>query len=189
VVTWLPAAALAALLLLTLGCTGDEVSDASLEATTSEASIASVAPQPALPDPVSSKRAAILAAAEMGDYDRLRPLIDADVFLSDFGFGRERDPTGRWQALGRRPLETMKVLLSMDYVVRETNEGTLYQWPRFGPDSSADDLSARERELFRTIMTPDELEALVLPEYGYTAPRLGILAEGTWWFFIMESGP
>jgi hypothetical protein len=204
VATWLPAVVLAALLLVALGCTGDESSDASreattteattteattTEATTTEASTEPVPPQPGLPGPVSSTRAAILEAAETGDYDRLRPLVDGDVFLSDFGFGREPDPTGRWQALGRRPLETMNVLLRMDYVVQETNEGTLYQWPRLGPDSSPDDLSARERELFSTIMTSDELEALVLPEVGYTAPRLGILADGTWWFFIMESGP
>jgi hypothetical protein len=189
VATWLPAVVLAALLLVALGCTGDESSDASREATTTEATTEPVPPQPGLPGPVSSTRAAILEAAETGDYDRLRPLVDADVFLSDFGFGREPDPTGRWQALGRRPLETMNVLLRMDYVVQETNEGTLYQWPRLGPDSSPDDLSARERELFSTIMTSDELEALVLPEVGYTAPRLGILADGTWWFFIMESGP
>jgi hypothetical protein len=160
-----------------------------MDATTTDALVESVPPQPGLPGPVAGTRAGILAAAETGDYDRLRPLVDPDVFLSDFGFGRERDSVGRWEALGPKPLETMNVLLRMDYAVRETNEGTLYQWPRFGPDSSADDLSRRERELFRTIMTADELGALVLPEVGYTAPRLGLLADGTWWFFIMESGP
>lgn len=177
------AVVLAALFTLPFGCTGDDVTGASTEATESAPA------QAVLPPAVSRTRAAILAAAEAGDYDLLRPLVDADVFLSDFGFGDEPDPVGRWQAIGRRPLETMKVLLRMDPVVRETNEGTLYQWPRLGPDSRAGDVSARERELFRTIMTEAELDALVLPEVGYTAPRLGILADGTWWFFILESGP
>ena len=184
---WLSVIALGALFLVPLGCSVDEVFDTSPDKTTTEVATVSAPPQAGLPDPVSRTRVAILEAAEAGDYGRLRPVLDADVFLSDFGFGT--DPTRRWQALGQRPLETMNVVLQMDYVVRETNEGTLYQWPKYGPDSSADDLSARDRELFSTIMTSDELENLVLPEVGYTAPRLGILADGTWWFFIMESGP
>ena len=31
--------------------------------------------------------------------------------------------------------------------------------------------------------------SLILPEYGYVNPRLGILADGTWWFFVLEGGP
>lgn len=184
---WLLAAVLAALLLVPLGCSVDEVLGPSGGMTTSEVATVTAPPQPGLPGPVARTRTAILEAAEASEYDRLRPVLDPDVFLSDYGFGT--DPTRRWQALGQRPLEMMNVVLQMDFVVRETNEGTLYQWPSYGPDSSADDLSVRDRELFSTIMASDQLENLVLPEIGYTAPRLGILADGTWWFFIMESGP
>jgi hypothetical protein len=28
-----------------------------------------------------------------------------------------------------------------------------------------------------------------IPEYGYTGPRLGILADGTWWFFLSGGAP
>ena len=33
--------------------------------------------------------------------------------------------------------------------------------------------------------------ANVMPdaEYGYVGPKLGILKNGTWWFFILEPGP
>jgi hypothetical protein len=143
-----------------------------------------------LPAAVADTRSRILRAAESGDYERLRPLIDLDVFLSDYGFGsRQPDPVRRWRRLGPKPLETMRVLLRMSSSVRETNEGTLYQWPRFGPDSSAEDISDSEQAQLRTILTDAELRNLILPEYGYTAPRLGILADGTWWFFILEAGP
>jgi hypothetical protein len=27
---------------------------------------------------------------------------------------------------------------------------------------------------------------LILPELGYTGPRLGILDDGKWWFFILH---
>jgi hypothetical protein len=80
----------------------------------------------------------------------------------------------------------MAAVLRMPHVVRETNEGTLYQWPSYDANSRADDLSAEDRELFLTVMSKDELEQLILPELGYTGPRLGILADGTWWFFILK---
>ena len=92
------------------------------------------------------------------------------------GFGDEPDPVGRWEQMGPKPLETMGTLLRMPYAVRETNEGTLYEWPQFNADSSAADVSADERKLLLTIMTEDELTNALLPEYGYTGPQLGILA-------------
>jgi hypothetical protein len=148
-------------------------------------------PEPAgLPDPVAETRSGILRAAERRDYDGLWGLIDLEVFLSDYGFGSSQpDPVARWRKLGPKPLQTMAVLLRMPHQIRETNEGTLYQWPRFGPDSRPEDISDSERALLRTIMTEAELRDLILPEYGYTAPRLGILANGTWWFFIRNRAP
>lgn len=143
-----------------------------------------------LPAPVADTRAGILRAAESGEYERLRALIDIEVFLSDYGFGSSQpDPIRRWRRLGPEPLETMGVLLRMPHSVRETGEGTLYQWPRFGPNSKPGDMSDSERALLRTVMTEAEVRNLILPEYGYTTPRLGILADGTWWFFILEGGP
>jgi hypothetical protein len=35
-------------------------------------------------------------------------------------------------------------------------------------------------------MTEREFARLVPYEYGYVGPRLGILADGTWWFFILN---
>jgi hypothetical protein len=139
-----------------------------------------------LPAPVSETRSAILAAAESGDYEPLRAVVEPDVFLSDFGFGNEPDPVGRWQGIGPKPLQTMGVVLRMPHTVRETNEGTLYEWPRFDANSNGEDLSEAERDLLLTLMTEDELNNAFLPELGYTGPSLGILADGNWWFFILE---
>jgi hypothetical protein len=156
------------------GCGGSETTPSSAEG---------------LPDPVEKTRSAILAAAESGEYEPLRDVVDPKSFLSDFGFGEEPDPVGRWEEMGSKPLDTMGTLLGMPHVVRETNEGTLYEWPQFNADSSAGDVSADERELLLTIMTEDELTNAFLPEYGYTGPHLGILADGDWWFFLSGGAP
>jgi hypothetical protein len=138
----------------------------------------------ALPDPVAETRAAILEAADDGDYDALRPLIQRRIFRSD-----DTDPVAGWKRLGDKPLRTMGVLLRMSRQVRATNEGTLYEWPRFGPNSEPGDMTADERKQLRQVMTEAEVADAILPEVGYTAPRLGILADGTWWFFVLERAP
>jgi len=73
------------------GCGGSETapsaSSGGSEATTSSAD--------GLPGPVAETRSAILAAAESGEYEPLRDVVDSKSFLSDFGFGDEPDPVGR----------------------------------------------------------------------------------------------
>jgi hypothetical protein len=141
-----------------------------------------------LPDPAADKRSAILAAAAARDYDMLARLLEPRLFLSDFGYGG--DPVMRWRDLGTEPLEAMETLLNMRPAApRDTNEGTLYQWPRFTPDSDPGDMSPAEREALLSILDERELAAAFLPETGYTGPRIGILADGSWWFFLQESGP
>jgi hypothetical protein len=141
-----------------------------------------------LPDPAADTRSAILAAAAARDYDMLAPLLEPRRFLSDFGYGV--DPVMRWRDTGTEPLEAMETLLNMPpAAARDTNEGTLYQWPRFSPDSDPEDMSPAERAALLSIMDERELAAAFLPETGYTGPRIGILADGSWWFFLQESGP
>ena len=129
-----------------------------------------------LPAAVAETRSQILDAAESGDYDQLPRLLNDENLAA-------------WRQQGSKPLETMAVVLRMPHQVRETNEGTLYQWPRYGPNSKPGDISESDRELFRQVMTETEVRNLILPEYGYVNPRLGILADGTWWFFVLEGGP
>lgn len=154
---------------------------------------ATIRPQPGLSEEAAEVRAQILAAAEHGDYELLRRVLDPEIFLSDFGFGTdaEPDPISRWAHMGPEPLQTMGALLQMDHRVQETNEGRLYRWPSYDENTQTmNEISARDRQLFRAVMTKRELRGLVpSEEYGYVGPRLGILDDGTWWFFILQGGP
>jgi hypothetical protein len=150
-----------------------------------------VPPQNGLPQAVQERRAQIVTAAKHGDYRLLREILRPEVFLSDFGFGDdEPDPVGRWEQLGPKPLATMGVLLRMPYQVRRTNEGILYRWPRVDAETkSPSELTPQERELLLEAFTEDEIQAMFSSDAGYMGPAIGILENGTWWFFLSRSGP
>lgn len=117
-----------------------------------------------------------MQAAETRDYDALPPLLNDEQLAA-------------WRKQGAKPLEIMDAVLRMPHQMRETNEGTLYQWPRLGPNSKRGDMSDSEHELFRRVFPEAGVERLINPDYGYTAPRLGILADGRWWFFVLDPAP
>jgi hypothetical protein len=179
------------LALMPVACGGaEETAGPNPSATLSTEAAPTTVPPPTveeLPGPVANTRSAILAAAAARDYDALAPLVEPRRFLSDFGFGV--DPVGPWRDRGTEDLKAMETLLNMRHSVKETNEGTLFEWPRFTADSNPTEMSATERDALLTILDERDLEAAFLSETGYTGPRLGILADGAWWFFITEIGP
>jgi hypothetical protein len=185
-----------ATLALAVGCGGDDEARSAAEISTegTTESVVSTEPEPEpvetvekLPDPVAQTRAAILAAAKARDYDALEAVIDPEVFLSDAGRGV--DPVPHWRELGTAPLEAMETLLGMSGTVEETNEGTLYRWPRFTTNSSPEEMSDAEREALIALLGEDGLRVAFQEEYGYVAPRLGILADGAWWFLVLDAAP
>ena len=46
-----------------------------------------------------------------------------------------------------------------------------------------------EREALTALLGEDGLRVSFTEDYGYTAPRLGILADGTWWFLVLDPAP
>jgi hypothetical protein len=183
-----------AVLAVGAACTGDEESSSEVPTGAPAETVVATDPAPEpvptveeLPGSVAQTHAAILAAATAQDYDALETVVDPEVFLSDAGFGA--DPVPHWRDLGTAPLEAMAVLLALPHTVQETNEGLLYQWPRFTADSDPEDMSAAERDALTTLLGESGLAASFQAETGYVAPRLGILADGTWWFFIRDAAP
>lgn len=169
-----------------------EASQASPTTTTSSPSPSSTL-QPGLPTSVARVRSQILLAAQERDYELLRPVLDPEVFLSDYGIGvdDEPDPTSRWAEKGPRPLELMAIVLQMDFQERDTNEGHLYKWPTYDEETkSLDEVSSRDRDLFLSVFSPEEFRRFAADEeYGYTGPTLGILEDGTWSSFNSVGGP
>jgi transposase InsO family protein len=138
------------------------------------------APAQGLPAAVETTHAALLAAAESGDYSELRPLVPATLRYT-FGSPVEGGPIAYWQELerttGARPLDTLAEILRMPYVLSRG----LYVWPWAYTIESAADLSAHERELLAPL---GPVATLLPPGSGYLGWRAGIEPDGDWAFFV-----
>jgi hypothetical protein len=139
------------------------------------------APGEGLPDPVQETRAALLEAAEAGDYEALRPFIPEAGFEYTFGGPVEGGPISYWRELERttteRPLETLASVLKMPYTLSRG----YYVWPWAYTVISVTDLSEHER---RVLAPLGDASALFVPGTGYLGWRTGIAPDGTWAFFI-----
>ena len=137
-------------------------------------------PETGLPQAVETTRAALLAAAESGDYEELRPLVPASLRYT-FGSPVAGGAIAYWQELERtseaRPLETLAEILRMPYVLSRG----LYVWPWAYTIESAADLSAHERALLAPL---GPIETLFPPGSGYLGWRAGIEPDGDWAFFV-----
>ncbi|MGH3022271.1 MAG: hypothetical protein ACRDNI_01315 [Gaiellaceae bacterium] len=131
-----------------------------------------------LPPAVAETHAALLEAAESGDYEALRPLLPESGFSYTFGGGAPGGPIEYWQQVeaqtGDRPIEILARILRLPY----TLSGGMYIWP-FAYDKQEDELTAHERELLG-----DLANSYTGAGSGYLGWRAGIEPDGTWRFFI-----
>jgi hypothetical protein len=149
------------------------VTETETESTTTEAAA------PGLPTPVARTHAAVLAAAEAGDYEALRPLL-GDGFRYTFGGPVAGGPIAYWRNLedaGARPLEALAAVLRLPYTLSRG----LYVWPFAYDLSRADELTAHERTLLERLGGAD---GVFVPGTGYLGWRAGIEPDGDWVFFV-----
>jgi hypothetical protein len=173
---------LACLVVLAAGCGGTETVTVTQTETRTETQTETetrtetVESAVGLPAPVADKHAAILAAAESGDYEQLRPLIP-EQFSYSFGAGPPGGAIEYWQQVeeqsGERPIEILARILRMPYTLYR---GT-YVWP-FAYDKQPDELTRHERRILGDLA--DDFGAGT----GYLGWRAGISPSGEWQFFI-----
>jgi hypothetical protein len=151
------------------------------ETTTSTITETSESAETGLPAAVEKTRAELLAAAETGDYEKLRPLVPPTGFEYTFGGPVEGGPIAYWQELERtsveRPLENLAEVLRMPYTLSRG----IYVWPFAYDIAEADQITAHERELLQPL---GPLDTLFVPGTGYLGWRAGIEPDGTWVFFV-----
>jgi hypothetical protein len=151
------------------------------QATVTETRTGTESDEGALPAPVEATRAELLAAAETGDYEQLRPLVP-EPFSYTFGGEVEGGPIAYWQRLeeeeGVSPIAILADLLKLPLAYY----GGSYVWP-FAFPLSAEELTPADRELLQDVGGED-LSDDFLPDGGYLGWRVGIQPDGRWVFFI-----
>jgi hypothetical protein len=130
------------------------------------------------PDAARRKRAALLQAAEAGDYDGLAELADPSGFEYTFGEEVDGGPAAFWRAAEARgedptPAEALAAILRMPYTLSRG----IYVWP-FAYDKTADELSSYERRLLEPLGSGGAFAD------GYLGWRAGIRPDGRWVFFV-----
>ena len=179
VIALLGAGVAAGLLLGRAGAGETTVTETTAVTETETATTTTEAGTQGLPAPVARTQAAVLAAAEAGDYAALRPLL-GDGFRYTFGGPVAGGPIGYWQKLddaGARPLEALAAVLKLPYTLSRG----LYVWPFAYDLSRADELTAHERALLEQLGGADRV---FVPGTGYLGWRAAIEPDGDWVFFV-----
>jgi hypothetical protein len=139
-------------------------------------------PPPGVPAAVEETRAAIQAAAEARDFERLAGLVSPDGFEYTFGGPVEGGPAAYWRQLEQktpeRPLETLAEILRMPYTLSFGH----YVWP-FAYDKEPRELTAYERELLAPIADAETIQGWIRFG-GYLGWRAGIEPDGDWVFYV-----
>jgi hypothetical protein len=130
------------------------------------------------PDAVVRKRAAILAAAQVSDYDGLAELTDPGEFEYTFGGAVSGGPAAYWRQAEEAgetptPAKALAAILGMPYTLSRG----IYVWP-FAYDKTEDELTSYERRLLAPLGRGGAFAD------GYLGWRAGIRPDGRWVFFI-----
>jgi hypothetical protein len=164
------------------GCAGETRTETRVVTVRETVEVAALAPQPGLPRAVGEKREAIARAAEAKDYDAIAGLIDPNEFEYTFGGPVEGGAVAYWRRLeattDERPLEVLRAILDMPYAT----ERGIFVWP-FAFNKDLKTLTAAERAMLHTIMTPRELQLMEQFD-GYIGWRAGIRPDGRWIYFV-----
>jgi hypothetical protein len=136
------------------------------------------AAEEAPPDAVLRKRAAMVAAAEAGDYDGLAQLTDPNEFEYTFGGPVDGGPAAYWREAEQSggdptPAVALATILRMPYTLSRG----IYVWP-FAYDKTEDELTSYERGLLKPLGRGGAFAD------GYFGWRAGIRPDGRWVFFV-----
>ena len=141
----------------------------------------------ALPDPVKRMIEQIAAAAESGEIENMRPVLESNELKPMVAPAHIDDPIAFWKkesvdGSGRDVLAAMLDVMSSGYVRTGQGQEEIYVWPYFAETGLSALTPAQEVELYR-IVPPERAVAMKKSgKYGYY--RLGIAPNGVWHYFL-----
>jgi hypothetical protein len=141
----------------------------------------------ALPDPVQRMLTEIVFAAETGDLEAMRPVLESREFRPMVAATFVADPIAYWRehsvdGTGHDVLAAMLNVLASGFVLTGKGRDAMYVWPYFAEVDLATLTPAQDVELYRAV--PPELAASMKKTGKYSYYRLGISPQGVWHYFI-----
>jgi len=156
------------------------------------AGTADQAPKPlydfnALPDPVKRMLEQIATAAQSGEIENMRPVLESNELKPMVAAAHVDDPIALWKkesadGSGRDVLAAMLNVMSSGYVRVGQGQDEMYVWPYFAETGLSALTPAQEVELYR-IVSP-QLAAAMKKSGKYSYYRLGIGPNGVWHYFL-----
>jgi len=141
----------------------------------------------ALPDPVKRILEQIAAAAESGEIENMRPVLESNELRPMVADSYVADPIALWKkesadGSGRDVLAAMLNVMSSGYVHVGQGKDEIYVWPYFAETGLSSLTPAQEVELYRIV--PPERAAAMEKAGKYSFYRLGIAPDGVWHYFL-----
>jgi hypothetical protein len=140
-----------------------------------------------LPEPVKRMLQQIAEAAESGEIETMRPVLESNELKPMVTTAYIEDPIGYWKkqsadGSGRDVLAAMLNVLSAGFVKTGQGQDEMYVWPYFAETDLAKLTPAQEVELYRIVPPSLAVPMKKAGKYGYY--RFGISPNGVWHYFI-----
>jgi hypothetical protein len=141
----------------------------------------------ALPDPVKRMIEAIAEAAQSGEIEKMRPVLESNELKPMIAADHVDDPIAFWKkesadGSGRDVLAAMLNVMSAGYVRVGKGQDEMYVWPYFAETGLSALTPAQEVELYRIV--PPQLAAAMKKSGKYSYYKLGIAPTGVWHYFL-----
>lgn len=141
----------------------------------------------ALPDPVKRMIEAIAEAAQSGEIEKMRPVLESNELKPMIAADYVDDPIAFWKkesadGSGRDVLAAMLNVMSAGYVRVGKGQDEMYVWPYFAETGLSALTPAQEVELYRIV--PPQLAAPMKKSGKYSYYKLGIAPTGVWHYFL-----
>jgi hypothetical protein len=131
-----------------------------------------------LPGPVKATLERIAAAAETGEIENMRVVLESNELRPMVTFWKKQSADGS----GRDVLAAMLDVMSSGFVRMGQGQDEIYVWPYFAEADLSKLTPAQEVELYR-LVSP-ELAVPMKKDGKYRYYRLGISPSGVWHYFL-----
>ncbi len=140
-----------------------------------------------LPDPVKRMLESMVVAAQSGDIETMRPVLESNELKPMVSAGAVDDPIAYWRRVsadgeGREILAAMLNVLSSGYVRVGEGREEMFVWPYFAEADLRQLAPAQEVDLYR--MMPPRAAATMKRSGRYDYFRIGIAPDGVWHYFL-----